>query len=187
MKKELFYNMVMCLRRKVFAHATSIFEIDIGFFKKFNVKVLMMDLDNTLDSYKLYTPTDRARAFIETLIQNDIQPFIVSNNRGKRVSTYAKDVDVEYICNCGKPFPFKINKYIKNHNLDRNKVMLVGDQMMTDVAAGNNAKIRVVLTDKIVKEDQWTTHINRIFGRPIRKHQIKKGRMPDWRTLYGKN
>ena len=170
-----------------FAHAKSIYEIDLDFFKAMGVDVLFIDLDNTLDSYKLYHPTDRAKQIIADIRAKGIKPVIVSNNRGKRVSTYAKDVDVEYICNCGKPFPFKINKYIKNHNLDRNKVMLVGDQMMTDVAAGNNAKIRVVLTDKIVKEDQWTTHINRIFGRPIRKHQMKKGRMPDWRTLYGKN
>ena len=170
-----------------FAHAKSIYEIDLDFFKAMGVEVLFIDLDNTLDSYKLYHPTDRAKQIIADIKVKGIKPVIVSNNRGKRVSTYANDVDVDYIYNCGKPFPFKINKYIKQNNLDRDKVMLVGDQMMTDVAAANNAKIRVVLTDKIVKEDQWTTHINRIFGRPIRKHQMKKGRMPDWRTLYGKN
>lgn len=170
-----------------FAHAKSIYEIDLDFFKSMGVEVLFIDLDNTLDSYKLFHPTERAKKLIPEIIAKGIRPVIVSNNRGKRVRTYANDLNIEYLNSCAKPFPFKINKFIKNNNLDRNKVMLVGDQMMTDVAAANHAGIRVVLTDKIVKEDQWTTHINRIFGRPIRKHQLKKGRMPDWRTLYGKN
>lgn len=170
-----------------FAHAKSIYEIDLDFFKKMGVEVLFIDLDNTLDSYKLYHPTDRARKLISDILAKGIRPVIVSNNSGKRVSTYANDLGVEFLNSCAKPFPHKINRFIKDNNLDRSKVMLVGDQMMTDVAAGNNAKIRVILTDKIVKEDQWTTHINRIFGRPIRKYQTKKGRMPDWRTFYGKD
>ena len=61
-------------------------------------------------------------------------------------------------------------------------VMLVGDQMMTDVLAARGAKIRVVLTEKIVKEDQWTTHINRIFDRPIRKYHRKRDNLIDWRN-----
>lgn len=170
-----------------FAHASSIYDIDLDFFKKMGVEVLFIDLDNTLDSYKLYHPTERAIKLIADIKAAGIKPVIVSNNRGKRVSTYANDVGVEYVSSCCKPFPFKINRYIKNNNLDKSKVMLVGDQMMTDCAAANNAKIRIVLTDKIVKEDQWTTHINRIFGRPIRKYQTKKGRMPDWRIIYGKD
>ena len=53
---------------------------------------------------------------------------------------------------------------------------------MTDVIAARGAKIRVVLTEKVVKEDQWTTHINRIFDRPIRRHLRKKGKLVDWRN-----
>ena len=170
-----------------FAHAKSIYEIDIDFFKAMGVEVLFIDLDNTLDSYKLYHPTKKSKRLMKSLIANGIKPVIVSNNRGKRVSTYAGDLGVDFVNSCRKPFAFKLNAVIKKNNWDRSKMMMVGDQMMTDVVAANRAGLRVVLTDKLVKEDQWTTHINRIFGRPIRKHQMKKGRMPDWRTLYGKD
>ena len=73
----------------------------------------------------------------------------------------------------------KINK----RGLKKEEVMLVGDQMMTDVIAARGAKIRVVLTEKVVKEDQWTTHFNRLFDRPMRKHLAKKGELIDWREL----
>ena len=72
-----------------FAVAESIYEIDIDFFKQQNVKVLLMDLDNTLDSYKLYHPTERAVELVKKIQDAGILPVIVSNNRGKRVRTYA--------------------------------------------------------------------------------------------------
>ena len=170
---------------KVFAHAINIYDIDIEFFLKCGVKTLMMDLDNTLDSYRLFHPTDKARELVKKIIDAGINPVIISNNRGKRVSSYANDLNVPFIWSARKPFAGKILKYIKEHNLNKDEVMFVGDQLITDVIAANRAKIRIVLTEKLVKEDQWTTHINRIFDRPIRKRMRKKGKLPDWRTIHG--
>ena len=183
MKSQIVYNSGMCLRRKVFAHARSIFEVDIEFFKKHNVKTLLMDLDNTLDSYRLYIPTERSREFIQKLIDNGITPFIISNNRGKRVSSYANALGIEYMHSSAKPFGFRMKKLIKQKNWDVNELMMVGDQMLTDAGMANSANIRFLLTDKIVKEDQWTTHFNRLFDRPMRKHYAKKGKIIDWREL----
>ena len=187
MNGEIRYNSSMCLRRVIFAHAKSVFEIDVDFFKKYNVKTLLLDLDNTLDSYRLYQPTERSADFIKKLLDNGITPFIISNNKGKRVSSYANYLGIEYMCSSGKPFAFKIKKLIKQRNWNVDELMMVGDQMLTDAGMANKANIRMILTDKIVKEDQWTTHFNRLFDRPMRKHASKKGKLIDWRTLYGKD
>ena len=168
-----------------FAHAQSIYEIPVDFYIKNNVKVLLMDLDNTLDSYRLYEPTERAVQLVEEIKKAGIVPIVVSNNRGKRVSTYANALGVEYIHSARKPFSGRIKKFLKEKNVPVENSMLVGDQMMTDVLAAKGAHLRIVLTEKIVKEDQWTTHINRLFDRPIRNHLRKKGKLPDWRTKYG--
>ena len=170
-----------------FAVAESIYKIDIDFFKQQNVKVLLMDLDNTLDSYKLYHPTERAYELIKKIKEAGILPVIVSNNRGKRVRTYAKDLNLIYINSAAKPFGFRIRKFIEQYGWNKEEVMLVGDQMITDVAAAKRVGIRVILTDKIVKEDQWTTRFNRIFGRIIRKYHKKRGNLISWRTIYGKS
>ena len=63
--------------------------------------------------------------------------------------------------------------------------MFVGDQLVTDVLAAKGAGLRIILTEKIVKEDQFTTHFNRLIDRPIRSYLRKKGKLPDWRTKYG--
>ena len=187
MKTDIRYNCDMCLRRKIFAHAKELFEIDPKFFTSNNVRVLLIDLDNTLDSYRLYTPTDRSREYIKKLQEAGITPFIISNNRGKRVSSYANELGLEYLHSAGKPFARKMKKLVKERGWNVDELMVVGDQMVTDAGMANKANIRIVLTDKIVKEDQWTTHFNRLFDRPMRRRAERKGQLKDWRTLYGKN
>ena len=168
-----------------FAVAKNIYEIPVEFYKKLGIDTLMMDLDNTLDSYKLFKPTEKAIKLIADLKSNGITPIVVSNNRGKRVSSYANALNVKYVNSARKPFSFKLNKVIKISNLNREKLLFVGDQMMTDVLACRGAHVRMILTEKLVKEDQWTTHINRIFGNRIRHYLKKRNKLRDWREVYG--
>jgi len=165
-----------------FAHAKSIYEIDVDFYKRNGVTTLFMDLDNTLDSFKAREPKEETINLVKILKENGINPIIISNNNASRVSGYANLLGVEFLSSARKPFSMKIKKEIAKRGIDKNNVMLVGDQMMTDVLAANGAKIKVVLTEKIVKEDQWTTHINRIFDRPIRKYHRKHNNLIDWRN-----
>lgn len=165
-----------------FAHSQSIYEIEPDFYKRNGVKVLFMDLDNTLDSYRAKVPQERTKELVKTLKDAGITPVIISNNKAKRVCGYANLLDVEFLSSARKPFSFKIKRELQKRGVTNNEVMLVGDQMMTDVLAGKGAHIKVVLTEKIVKEDQWTTHINRLFDRPIRKYHRKRNNLIDWRN-----
>lgn len=165
-----------------FAHSASIYEIDPDFYKRNNVKTLFMDLDNTLDSYRARVPQQRTIDYVNKVKEAGVTPVIISNNKAKRVSGYANLLGVEFLSSAHKPFSRRIKKEIARRGLTANDVMLVGDQMMTDVLAAKGAKIKVVLTEKIVKEDQWTTHINRIFDRPIRKYHRKRNNLVDWRN-----
>ena len=166
-----------------FAHAQSVYEIDPEFYIKQGVKTLFIDLDNTLDSYKAHNPKEETIDLINKIKKLNVTPVIISNNKPHRVCGYADALGIEYLASARKPFSKKIKLEISKRGLKNDEVMLVGDQMMTDVLAGHGAKIRVVLTEKIVKEDQWTTHINRLMDRPIRKYHRKKGNLKDWRTM----
>ena len=168
-----------------YAHAQSIYEIPVDFYQKQGVNVLLIDLDNTLDSYRLLIPTERAVSLIASLKEIGLKVIIVSNNRGKRVRSYANALNCVCINSARKPFSGKIRKFLKENDYKPEETMLVGDQLMTDVLAAKGAHIRVILTEKVVKEDQFTTHFNRLLDRPIRKHLRKHGKLPDWRTYYG--
>ena len=165
-----------------FAHSGSIYEIDVDFYKRNNVHTLFMDLDNTLDSYRAREPKDNTLEYVKKLKDAGITPVIISNNKASRVSGYANLLGVEFLSSAHKPFSKRLKAEIARRNLSNEDVMLVGDQMMTDVLAAKGAGIRIVLTEKLVKEDQWTTHINRLIDRPIRKYHRKRNNLIDWRN-----
>ena len=50
-----------------FAHAKSIYEVSLDFFTANNVKIVFLDLDNTLDSYKLRKPAKKAKDIVKKL------------------------------------------------------------------------------------------------------------------------
>lgn len=166
-----------------YAHAASVFEIDVSFYKKENIKTLLVDLDNTLDSYKTKTPSKRVYELKDKLEKEGIRMFIVSNNTGKRVTQYAEALGVDFISSIRKPFAKKLLRKMRELNVDLSTTMMIGDQTVTDIPCGNRARIKTVLTDKIVKEDQPTTHFNRLFDRPIRRRLKKKNLLRDWRSL----
>ena len=171
----------MCKVYVPYAHAKSIFDIEIDFYKKHGITTVLSDLDNTLDSYKTKTPSANVISFKEVLKENGIELFIISNNTGKRVQQYADALGVRYASAVGKPFAKKLLRKLNEAQIDLKKAVLIGDQTVTDIASANRAGILCILTDKIVKEDQPTTFFNRLFDRPIRRHLRRKGKLIDWR------
>lgn len=168
-----------------FCTAKSIYELDINFLKLNNAKTLFIDIDNTLDSYKKELPSDEVINLINDL-KKEFNVVLISNNKKKKVLKYTASLNVDVIYKAYKPTKRKINKYISEHNLLKNDIILIGDQLMTDIWCANNIKVRSIWCQKLVKEDQWTTHINRLFEKPISKYHKKHGNLKDWREIYGK-
>ena len=177
------YNIGMLKVRIPFAHAKSIYEIDGAFFTKLGVKYVLADLDNTLDSYRTKFPTKQAIELKERLAKDGIELIIVSNNTGNRVSTYANALGVRFLNSVGKPFASRLLKKLAKLNIKKEEVIMIGDQVVTDITCANRAKIKSVLTDKIVKEDQITTRFNRLFDRPLRRSLKRKNLLVDWRNI----
>ena len=156
-------------------YCKSIFDIPLSFFKENNITHIFSDLDNTLDAYDIFYPTPRVFKLVNDLKKEGLTLIIISNNHEKRVKDYSVPLGVDYMYESGKPFKKKILKYISNNNLSKENVILVGDQLLTDVQCGKNAKVKVVLTDRIVSRDQPVTRINRIIDNFFRKRMRKKG------------
>ncbi len=159
----------MCKRFIPTYHIKSVYQLKPSFLKSINVDVIFIDLDNTLDSFKSLEPSEKAYELKNSFLSEGIELIIVSNNKAKRVEPYANKLGVRYISSIGKPFSKNIKKAIRELNISKDNVIMIGDQTVTDICAANRSGLRSILTDKIVKEDQITTYFNRLFDRPIRK------------------
>ena len=74
-----------------------------------------------------------------------------------------------------KPLKFKLNKFIKKENLKKEEIIIVGDQLLTDIFCSKRLKIRSVLVTPACSGDLVQTKINRFFDNIIRRKQLKKG------------
>lgn len=170
-----------------FAHANNVFEIDVSFYLDNGINCLLIDLDNTLDAHNCLVPSPQVFKLKNDLDNVGIKMIITSNNKSKRVKKYADLLKVNFLYSSFKPLPFKINKFLSSFKCDKKNVMIIGDQLLTDVLCGYNLKIKSVLTEKIVDQDQASTKINRIVDRKIRSKLNKKKLLIDWRYKNGKN
>jgi len=165
-------------------YAKNIYEVDPIFFKAIGVETVLLDLDNTLASYKELTASDRTKEYLKKLLDLGLKVYLVSNNRGKRVKEYAESANLKYIAGARKPLRSRTKKFLKNEEIDLKGVMMVGDQILTDVYFANRLGVKILLTDKLVSEDQWTTRFNRIIDRPLRRRLHRKNKLKEWHT-YG--
>ena len=161
-------------------YAQTLYDIPPSFFLKVGTTTLVIDLDNTLAAYDEVEATVKTITYVRALEAAGLRVLLVSNNREPRVKTYALSLDVPYLAKAYKPLKRRLVKYLKQYNVDKSDVMMVGDQLLTDVFCANNLGVKIILTEKLVERDQITTRFNRLLDRPLRKRLHKKGKLKEW-------
>jgi HAD superfamily (subfamily IIIA) phosphatase, TIGR01668 len=157
-------------------------DIDVESLKNLNVTTIMTDLDNTLLPWDSNEYDLSLRKWLNQMAQNNIEVMVVSNNSYERVEKAVRDLPVSIVARAVKPLPFVIMNHIREENIDPKQVLFVGDQVMTDVLAGNMAQLKTVLVKPLVDTDAKKTRVNRFFERPI----LKAMQMRD-KNLYWKD
>ncbi|MDR2660949.1 MAG: YqeG family HAD IIIA-type phosphatase [Lactobacillaceae bacterium] len=138
--------------------------------KKMGVTTILADLDNTLVAWN---KADGDTDFFEwhnLLIKNNIQLIVVSNNTTSRVARAVKPFGLPFESWSMKPFPRGILKTLKDFNLNKDEVIMVGDQIMTDIIAANLAKVKSVLVKPLVNTDGILTKTNRAIANMVLKN-----------------
>lgn len=125
-------------------------EITAGFLNDRGIKLLMLDLDNTIAPYKDEQPSDEILLWVHGLQVSGIQLYIVSNSRKKwRVSAFSEALGIPFINNAGKPSPRAIKKLLETLSVPASSAALAGDQIYTDVLAANSAAVSSIVVNPI--------------------------------------
>ena len=169
-----------------YCHATSVYDIDIDFFVRLKTNYVLLDLDNTLDIHKTKLPSDRAIKLINDLKEAGLTPTIVSNNSKKRVKKYADALGCNYVYRCFKPFHRKILKYLLKNHINKENVIMIGDQLVTDIKCANRLNVKSILTEKLGSSDQFVTKFMKGIDTKRHKELEKNGFLIDWREVYGR-
>ena len=95
------------------------------------------------------------------MTEADIPVVVVSNNKYERVERAVANFHVDFVSRAMKPFTKGINEAIERYHFNRDEVVMVGDQLMTDIRASHRAGIRSILVKPLVQSDAWVTKFNR--------------------------
>ncbi|MBR2578883.1 MAG: YqeG family HAD IIIA-type phosphatase [Clostridia bacterium] len=112
-----------------------------------NIKLIILDIDDTLVRRKDENIDNRTLSWIKTMQENNLKLFLVSNNFCKRVKNFSTQTGLPFVCLSGKPLPFGfIYALIKTHTKRKN-TLIIGDQIFTDVLGANLIGIKSVLVE----------------------------------------
>lgn len=157
-----------------------IYSISPSKLQDMGIKAVFSDLDNTLIPWNNPDGTPQLRDWIDQLKKYNIELIVISNNKHNRVKRALESLKLNFISRACKPLPRGIKQALKKYNLDSKQVIMVGDQLLTDVWASNNANVRSVLVKPLIESDSWNTKPNRMMESVIWKKLRKKFSDLDW-------
>lgn len=144
-------------------------DITINYLLENKIKILILDVDNTLIDYYENLSNDIIK-WAETLKAQGIKLYILSNTNNKaKVEKVANKLEIPYRNFAMKPLKRGFLKIQKELEIKPEEIAVIGDQLFTDILGGNRCKMHTILVDPINSKDYWYT----AWKRPI-ENRIKE-------------
>lgn len=159
-------------------HLKNVLVINKEFLEKNGVTALVLDMDNTLSMHGNPCAEAGVSGWLDEMRALGIKMRVVSNNTNKRVAPLAAKLGLPFTANGAKPLTFGITRAMKAMNAKKSETLVIGDQIFTDIMAGNLKGVRTVLVEPFHLENTWTFKLKRrleslVFKRDYSNLELK--------------
>ena len=120
-----------------------------------NIRLLMMDFDNTIVPYTTDVPTEKMADWLRNMLESDVLLCVVSNSRSSRVPEFCEKYDLPCITRARKPGTRGVKECLEQFEIPAEEAALVGDQIYTDTIAGNCSDVTSILVNAIDNHNIW--------------------------------
>ena len=150
-------------------------DIPYDILKRDGIKLIVMDMDNTLIDSK-GTFSKELKKWIKDIKSKGINLYIVSNSFSqKKVKRISKELGVKYFYRASKPSVKGFKKVCESFpDISKKEILMIGDQLFTDVFGGNRYNINTLLVKRISKKEIWISKIKRPIEKLILNHYYNK-------------
>ena len=124
-------------------------DIEPGYLAGRGIKLLLLDIDNTVSPYKLNEPTEEIKKWVADMKNGGIKLFFVSNNNGDRPAIFSGKLGVPYIKSAMKPSRRGVLEAMSRCGCTKDETALAGDQSYTDVLCANRSGVTSILVHPI--------------------------------------
>ncbi len=152
-------------------HFVNLLDIDIKFLKGYyNIKAVLLDVDNTLTQHNGTEPYDGVREWVDSIKNAGVKVMIISNAKDEhRVRIFAEKLGIDnYIWDAKKPFTKGFRQLTKDLGVDKSEVVVIGDQIFTDVLYASGVGAMSILVDPKDKKEPRSMRIKRVLEIPFR-------------------
>jgi len=122
---------------------------------KQNIRLLMLDFDNTIVPYTTCQPTKQMLSWLEMMRNCGIVVCVVSNSHNDRVPKFCQQYGLDCITHAKKPFSKGIMQCLAKYDIPASQAALVGDQIFTDTLGANGCGVRAILVKAIDNHNFW--------------------------------
>ena len=152
-------------------------DISPAFLSQNNLRAVVTDLDNTLVGWRVETIEAEVEKWLAALRAADINVCIASNTRHfSRLERIAKQMGVLHVPgNSNKPGTSGLKRALGLLQTSAHETAMVGDQLFTDILAGNRLGLFTVLVNPLTTHEFIGTRlINRNAERFVLRGPLKR-------------
>ena len=140
--------------------------VDVDELVGAGVELVLLDRDNTCVPRDVGEPPAEVMAWLARAREAGLSLCLVSNNfHSSQVGETARQMGCSVVDHAMKPAPFALRRAMRLMGAAPERTVMVGDQVFTDVVAGNLAGVRTILVRPQSRSDLWCTHVFRLFER----------------------
>ena len=130
-------------------------DLTVQYLRERNIRLLMLDFDNTIVPYTTTTPTKAMTDWLREMNTSDIQLCVVSNSKHDRVKKFCAAYGLDCITHAKKPFSKGIRQCLDRYGIPAEQAALAGDQIFTDTLGANGCGVRPILVKAINNHNFW--------------------------------
>ena len=130
------------------AYVENVYSINYEKLYDMGYRGLIFDIDNTLVHHGDDANEDVERLF-KRLNEIGFKTLLLSNNSEERINKFNEEINTLYIHNANKPNPKGFEDAIKLLELNKENIIIIGDQIFTDILGANRVGIKSILVKYI--------------------------------------
>ncbi len=134
---------------------TSVADVDLASLAELGVKGILLDFDNTLVKWNGTSLPNAVSKWVKEAKAAGFKLCIVSNAVTARLEKIAKRLDIPFVPQALKPSTLGIHRALKRLAISSQEAIMVGDQLFTDVLAGNRCGLHTALIRPEHVSEQW--------------------------------
>ncbi len=150
--------------------------IDISFdIVRRGFECVLLDVDNTVLTRDTRTIPQDVSLWLAKLDRAGVSMCFLSNNFHNDVLLMAQSRNIPIVAKALKPLPFGYWRACRHMNVTRNKTLMIGDQLSTDILGAHIAGLTAYMVCPLVTEDLMHTRLVRVFENALLKNKEPEG------------